>query len=110
MRNSRNRVTECWTGISASVRLGTGELDHFGPLFDFVGGELAEVGRCPGKRRAARSAKPRLDLGIGGPALIRFDRSTLAFWVGVAAAELKPIYERLKRDFCSARPQRSAMA
>ena len=24
------------------------------------------------------------------------DRSTLAFWVGVAAAELKPIYVRMK--------------
>jgi transposase len=26
------------------------------------------------------------------------DRSTLAFWVGVAAAELKPIYERMKEN------------
>ena len=24
------------------------------------------------------------------------DRSTLAFWVGVAAAEVKPVYQRLK--------------
>lgn len=32
---------------------------------------------------------------------IDIDRSTLAFWVGYAAAELMPLYERLKRELLS---------
>jgi hypothetical protein len=55
-------------GISAgpgSARLGTGELDHLGPLLGFVRNELAELGWRAGKRRAAQVSKPRLDFGIG---------------------------------------------
>ena len=36
------------------------------------------------------------------------DRSTLAFWVGVAAAELKPVYLRMK-EIRSARPRSRSM-
>src|SRR5205085_4411709 len=32
---------------------------------------------------------------------IEIDRSTLAFWVGYAAAELMPLYERLKQTLLS---------
>src|SRR5271165_5498278 len=33
---------------------------------------------------------------------IDIDRSTLAFWVGYAAAEIAPLYERLKQSVLSA--------
>ena len=35
---------------------------------------------------------------------IDIDRSTLAFWVGIAAAELTPLYERLKENLLSSAP------
>jgi hypothetical protein len=41
------------------------KLDHFGPLFGFVGYELAEVGGRYRQRRAAHLSNSRLDLGIG---------------------------------------------
>src|SRR5262249_8322047 len=51
--------------IRGSVRPDAGELDHLGPLFGFVGYELAEIGRRARKYRAAEVGQPRLNLGIG---------------------------------------------
>src|SRR5712692_10327717 len=53
---SRRRVGLVW--------LGTGELDHLGPLLCFVRNELAEVGRGKGKHRAAQLGEPRLQLRV----------------------------------------------
>ena len=36
---------------------------------------------------------------------IELDRSTLAFWVGYAAAELMPLYERLKANLLTSAKQ-----
>ena len=33
------------------------------------------------------------------------DRSTLAFWIGYAAAELTPLYERLKANLLASVPE-----
>jgi hypothetical protein len=43
-----------------SLRLDTGEPDHLGPFFGFVGDELPEVGRRAGKYHAAQLGKLRL--------------------------------------------------
>ena len=45
-----------------SVCLGAGELDHLGPLFGFVGQELAELGRRAGDDLGTKVAEPRLCL------------------------------------------------
>src|SRR6266446_2261259 len=47
-----------------SVRFGTGELDHLGPLLCLVRDELAEVGGRKRKHRAAQFGDPRLQLRI----------------------------------------------
>ena len=50
---------------SRSIRLGTGELDHPGPLLSFVGNQLAEVGGRTRKYRAAQIGELRPQFGIG---------------------------------------------
>jgi hypothetical protein len=52
------------------LRLDVGRPDHLGPLLGFVGDERAELGGRAHQRRAAEFGEPRLDLGIGWPALI----------------------------------------
>src|SRR5215831_11841507 len=64
-RLSSTGVTEYWIGTAASVRLDARELDHLGPLFGFVGDELAELGRRACKHCAAHVRKPRLQLRVG---------------------------------------------
>src|SRR5262249_17349103 len=46
-------VMEYPASEAASLRLDAGEFDHLGPLFGFVGDQLAKVGRGAGKHRAA---------------------------------------------------------
>ena len=50
-----------------SLRLDVGCPDHLGPLLDFVGNELAEVGRRARKHRATQVGKPRLYFEVGEP-------------------------------------------
>src|SRR4029077_10313701 len=51
-------------GGVASLRLEAGALDDLAPLLDFLGDELAEVGRCTRQHGAAEVAEPCLHLGI----------------------------------------------
>src|SRR6202140_3154169 len=53
------------TTKSASIRLDTRDLDHFGPFLGFRDDELAEVGGRAGQHRGAELGEPRLHLGIG---------------------------------------------
>ena len=50
---------------SRSIKHGTGELDHPGPLLSFVGNQLAEVGGQTRKHRAAQIGEFRPQFGIG---------------------------------------------
>jgi hypothetical protein len=51
---------ECAAVDAGSLRLDVGRADHFGPLFGFVGDELAEVGGRAWKHRAPKLGEPRL--------------------------------------------------
>src|SRR4029453_14822578 len=59
--DSRTHDTEC---LSTLLRFEVREFDHLGPLYDFVGNELAQVARRASKGRAAQIGEPRLDVGI----------------------------------------------
>src|SRR5260221_7394895 len=61
------RGTDKWNTCERLLRPRTRELDHLGPLFGFVGHELAEVGRRACQRRAAQIGEPRLDIWIREP-------------------------------------------
>src|ERR1700730_15240320 len=49
---------------AVSFRLGTGELDHFGPFLGFFGDELTEVGGRTGLHYAAEISEPCPRLGV----------------------------------------------
>src|SRR6266571_2728440 len=66
-RFSISRFMECRARLPALFRLDIGRPDHLGPLFGFLGDELAELGGRTGKYRAAQVSEPRLQLGIGEP-------------------------------------------
>src|SRR5207249_3550908 len=51
-------------GFPRSVRLGTRELHHLGPLLGFIGDELAEVGRRAREHRSTQVGKPRLHFRV----------------------------------------------
>src|SRR5260221_3294577 len=61
------RGTDKWNTCERLLRPRTRELNHLGPLFGFVGHELAEVGRRACQRRAAQIGEPRLDIWIREP-------------------------------------------
>jgi hypothetical protein len=49
---------------AASLRLDVRRPDHLGPLFGFVGDELAEVGGRAGQHGATEIGKPMFDFGV----------------------------------------------
>src|SRR5262245_15258045 len=49
---------------AASLRLDAGEFDHLGPLFGFVGNQLAEVSRRSRQRHAAEVSETGLHLRV----------------------------------------------
>jgi hypothetical protein len=66
----RTGVTEYWIGLTASLWFDASELHHLAPFPGFVGDQPAKVGGREHEHIATQVGKPRLDLGIGKPALI----------------------------------------
>lgn len=74
--------------VTAFFRLDAALGSNFGPLFGFVGHELAEVGRRACQRRAAQIGEPHLDIGIREARSCQSTRGAPAwvFWLLPASA------------------------